>query len=141
MDATRGKKDVEVKVIADLPRGKADKDGQPREFVRVSLREYDGNAYLSIRLFWRAQDGEYWPHKTKGTTIRLGEAEDVAAALLEGLRLAEMPRAISGRDVRTSPPSRRPFERAGPAPPADVKPSPAREVQLDALDEFREYRK
>src|SRR3954462_7419651 len=60
------------------------------EELRISLAEFQGHAYLSIRV-WALdkRSGQYWPVKGKGCSVRLREAQDVAAALLEGLRIAE----------------------------------------------------
>jgi hypothetical protein len=55
------------------------------EQVRVSWAEYEGKPFLSIRLWTRGADGQWWPDKTKGITVRVRElatfAEGVAAAL------------------------------------------------------------
>ena len=61
----------------------------PAGEVRVSLDSWQGHDYLSIRLWTRGNDG-FWPSKTKGITVRLSECEDMAAALLEGLRLSHV---------------------------------------------------
>jgi len=63
--------------------GKADTE------LRVSLAEHEGHRYLNLRVWTLdARAATWWPDKSKGCTVRLGEAEAVAAALLAGLELA-----------------------------------------------------
>lgn len=81
--------------LATLPRrGPA---GEAQE-LRVVLDAYNGHEYLSVRL-WQGDRGSWWPVKGKGVSVRLSEAEPVAAALLGGLRRAG--------DVRSSGAARR----------------------------------
>lgn len=54
------------------------------EEVRVSWAEYEGKPFLSIRLWTRGADGQWWPDKTKGITVRLREL----ATFADGLALA-----------------------------------------------------
>lgn len=67
-----------VQLVA-IPRGKG-------EELRLSVDEFepdDGSGpkqYLSLRVFWRSNDGEMRPGKS-GTTIRRGELRGVIAAL------------------------------------------------------------
>ena len=124
-----------IRLLASIPRGRLNAQGHPEEEHRVALCEYNGNPYISIRLFWLAEDGNYYPSK-KGDSIRLGEAEEVAAAILEGLRIA--------RESEARPtPAERPQARQRPAPitPTSRKPSAPREVQTNALDDLAEYRR
>jgi hypothetical protein len=76
--------------IACIPRGKPDRDGHREEF-RVSLDECLGSPFIHLRLFVRGQDGETWFPTKKGCSVRLSEAEEVAEAILEALRIADSP--------------------------------------------------
>ena len=64
--------------LATLERGES-------EHVRVTWAEYEGKPFLNIRLWTKAPDGQWWPDKAKGITVRVRElgafAEGVAAAL------------------------------------------------------------
>lgn len=55
------------------------------EELRITLGEYNGRPFLSIRVWSRGTDGQWWPTKDKGIAIRRHEmatlAEGVAAAL------------------------------------------------------------
>jgi len=63
-----------------------------RAELRVSLDEYQGHPYISVRLWTIATwgDGGWFPTR-KGISIRLGEAEGVAAALAEAVELVGVP--------------------------------------------------
>ena len=89
--------------IAIIPRGRLDPDGTHWEELRVSLDEYNGHAFISLRVFERASDGQMYPHKTKGCSVRLAECERVAAAILAAGKLADEPGA--GRSSRVEPPA------------------------------------
>jgi Transcriptional Coactivator p15 (PC4) len=79
-------------LITAIPRGKPDRDtGQHGEEFRVTLDEFQGHPYIALRLFVRGNDGETMFPSKKGVSVRLGEAERVAAAILEALRLSEEP--------------------------------------------------
>ena len=56
------------------------------EEMRVSLAEYRGHQYLSLRIWSRGLDGQWWPDREKGCTIKTRELpafnDAVAAALL-----------------------------------------------------------
>ncbi len=64
----------------------------PDTELRVTLDEFKGNPYLSLRVWTKAQNGNWFPTQ-KGVSVRLGEAEDVAGALIEGVRIATAPSA------------------------------------------------
>jgi hypothetical protein len=70
--------------LATFPRGAGAE-------LRVTLAEYEGHPYISLRCWERGRDGPLWPSKTRGLSIRLREAEDVASALVEALELAGQP--------------------------------------------------
>jgi len=64
--------------------------GEGREELRVSLDEFKGRPYVSLRVWERDASGHWWPTK-RGVSVRLSEARDVAEALLEALDLVEAP--------------------------------------------------
>ena len=74
--------------LVAIPRAQTNRVGEHMEEFRVALAEYRRHPYLSLRLWQRAQDGYFFPVPNKGCSVRLNEAQEVAAALLEGLRLA-----------------------------------------------------
>ena len=59
--------------LLTLPRGRG-------EEMRVSLDEYNGKPFLSLRVWAIGQDGQWWPTK-KGCSVRIHELTDVAGAL------------------------------------------------------------
>lgn len=71
--------------LATIPRRGRD---EALEELRISLEEYQGHPYLSVRLWTKGGgSGEFFPTR-KGCSIRISEAEQVSAALLEGHALA-----------------------------------------------------
>lgn len=64
--------------LATLSRGDS-------EELRVTWDSYEGRPYLSLRLWTRGTDGQWWPDKARGVTVRRHElaafAEGVEAAL------------------------------------------------------------
>lgn len=71
----------ELRRLATFPRGR---DGA--EELRIGLDEFAderGNAhkYLSLRIWFKAEDGKFYPTK-KGVTVRMSELEEVTAALV-----------------------------------------------------------
>jgi hypothetical protein len=78
-------------LLVAIPRGKPLSNGSYREEFRVALDEYNGSQFLNLRLFGQGQDGRMFPVPGKGCSVRLSEAEDVARALLEGVRIADSP--------------------------------------------------
>lgn len=55
--------------------------GGPEE-LRVSVEIYEGNPYVSIRVFYRDRDGVYRPTR-RGVSVRVRELAAVTAALAE----------------------------------------------------------
>jgi hypothetical protein len=76
------------------------------EELRVSLAEYEGYPYLSLRVWAKGYDGQWWPQKGKGVSIKLGEVGGLAEAL------ANVAERLAAEDE--SPPIQR---QAGPEPP------------------------
>jgi hypothetical protein len=90
-------------VLAVLRRGHG-------EELRVVLDEYEGHAYLALRVWAPGPDGRLLPVRGKGCSVRLREATEVADALLRGLDLAEgdegpprRPPAARGRQAARRP--------------------------------------
>ena len=52
-----------------------------REELRVNLAEYEGHPYLSLRVWAPGQDGQLWPVKGKGLSVKLREVAGLAEAL------------------------------------------------------------
>jgi hypothetical protein len=95
-------------VLATFPRKAHD---GPECELRVSLEEYQGNPFVSVRVWERDQAGQWWPTK-KGVSVRMGEADGVAEALLRA-------RAATQDDAR---------RQAGPTdPPRPPKPQRGRQ--------------
>jgi len=62
----------------------------PETELRVSLSEYQSHKFLSLRVWIKnAQTGHFYPDPKRGISVRLREAEAVADAIREGLRLAD----------------------------------------------------
>ena len=59
------------------------------EELRVTLSEYRGHQFLSLRVWARNPEGMWLPVGRKGVSVRLREAEQVADALVRGAALAE----------------------------------------------------
>ncbi len=53
------------------------------EELRIALDEYRGHRYLALRVWERGRDGQWWPVKAKGLSIRLREVADVAKAFAQ----------------------------------------------------------
>ena len=109
----------------------------PDAELRTTLDEYKGNPFLTVRVWLRGNDGGWFPTK-KGITVRLGEVEDVAAALIEGARLAHLtPARLPSR-----PPTR---ERVGrstrpePNDPEPGRPTAPDHHQADFDPDFDEF--
>jgi hypothetical protein len=103
------------------------------EAIHINWCEYEGHPYLSVRFWRRGDDGQFWPDRHRGFSIRLRELPDIAAAIAEALDLAEahlgsrpehQPQRRAGGDRRTWHPSQLPM-------PTGVEPGPA-------FDEFVE---
>jgi hypothetical protein len=68
--------------------------------MRVTLSEYEGHPYVSLRLWERDPAGAWWPVRGKGCSVRLSEAGTLAGVLFG---------VASGRPALGAPPR--------PAPP------------------------
>ncbi len=120
--------------LATLPRGQG-------EELRVSLDEYEGRPYISLRVWSVASDGSWWPTK-KGCSVRIREISEVARALMvardliEGPRNAPARRALPSGRGQDGPVGHRQPEGRRPEAPAGELPG----LAGDGEDEFSEFR-
>jgi hypothetical protein len=109
--------------LATIPRPKDDEE------LRISWCEYEGHPYLGVRFWRRGDDGQFWPDKARGFSIRLRELPDVAEAIAEALELADQHQAQRARqEPRPAAPHGRAEENGvrgrGDASGADRRPGP-----------------
>jgi hypothetical protein len=57
--------------------------------IRITWSEFEGNPYVGVRFWRRGDDGQFWPDKHRGFSIRLHELADVAEAIAAAIDLAE----------------------------------------------------
>ncbi len=111
--------------------------GDERAELRVSIDEYQGHPYISVRVWtYDARVDGWWPSR-KGVSVRLSEAEGVAAALTEAIeRVGDQPdRSRSkplDRGEQGGPPARRDEQRQ----PSQTQSRPAAPARGPAFDEF-----
>ena len=91
-----------------------------RAEIRLTWCEYEGHPYLNIRVWAEDHDGQLWPQKERGFSIRLRELPDVAEAIAEALALADQhlanrPRSGGGRRESVPAPGTDFDEFGGPA--------------------------
>jgi Transcriptional Coactivator p15 (PC4) len=89
--------------LATINRGKG-------EELRVNWSTYEGKPFLSIRQWNQNDDGQWWPDKARGVTIRIRELSDFAEALSQALDLAQ--EAASHHRQQRPAPDRRPARAA-----------------------------
>ncbi len=108
-------------VLASFPRA----DG---EELRLAAAEFNGAAYLALRVWRRDRSGCWWPVAGKGVSVRVGEAGGMAEALAayDRQRQADGPKSLrparakaSERQAGRSKASRDAFE---PRPAATRRP-------------------
>jgi hypothetical protein len=80
-----------------------------RAEIRITWSEYQGRPYLNVRVWAEGHDGQLWPQKERGFSIRLHELLDVADAIAEAMALADehmanRPGAGQGRRERAAAP-------------------------------------
>jgi hypothetical protein len=63
------------------------------EELRVTWDSYEGRPYLSLRFWTRGTDGQWWPDKAKGLTVRRHELPAFAEGLEKALERAAAIRA------------------------------------------------
>ena len=98
------------------------------EELRINWALYEGNPYVSLRMWTRDRSGRWWPDSKRGLSIRLRELEDVADAIAAAQDLAAEHR---DRRTRRDAPSRREPRRARVAPRPDVLPLPSAPAEFD----------
>src|SRR5262249_40284131 len=76
--------------LATLPRG-------DNVELRVTLSEFRGRPFIALRIWERGGDGQLWPMKGRGCSIRLHELGEVIGALRSAEDLAGV-RAQPRRD-------------------------------------------
>lgn len=113
------------------------------EELRVTLSEYQGHPYVSLRVWAPGSDGQLWPTK-KGCSVRIRELADLVEALGRVEALLDRRPASQERPHRTPT---APGGRAhGPAPRrATASPRPERRgfdagsLPLDSSEGFDEF--
>ena len=98
------------------------------EELRINWALYEGNPYVSLRMWTRDRSGRWWPDSKRGLSIRLRELEDVADAIAAAQDLAAEHR---DRRTRRDAPARREPRHARVAPRPDVLPLPSAPVEFD----------
>lgn len=66
----------EIETLATLDRSYKDK----KEELRISLSEFNGKRFVSVRVFWQNEAGQWLPGK-QGCSVRVRELEPVIKAL------------------------------------------------------------
>ena len=64
-------------------------DRSETEQIRINWSEYEGKPFVSIRMWRRGDDGQFWPDKTRGMSVRLRELPDLAEGIAQAMDLAE----------------------------------------------------
>lgn len=59
------------------------------EELRVCWDEFKGHPYLSLRVWTRGTDGQWWPDKRRGCSVRPRELQEFAASVAKALELAQ----------------------------------------------------
>lgn len=65
------------------------------DVLRIALDSFEGHPYVAIRVFNRDRDGNLWPVRNKGLSVRVGELAQVAEALRRAERIADASRALA----------------------------------------------
>jgi len=104
------------------------------EQIRVNWSEYEGKPFLSIRMWKRGDDGQWWPDGKRGMSVRIRELPDLAAAIAEALDLAEANQRQWRESQANRPAPPMPGRRMDPAtlPPANGQ---------GEFDEFSEHQR
>lgn len=123
--------------LAAFPRNRGEEE------LRVNLAEFNGHEYLSLRVWSRGSDGNWWPVRGKGVSVRLSEIGELAEVLhrLERTLEARTPRQAAGRGAHQPQATRR---ATAPAPPRPGPPDrdhqphelPGLEPGGERFDEF-----
>ena len=84
------------------------------EQIWINLCQYEGKPYVSVRLWKRNDQGQWWPDGKRGMSWRIRELPDIAEAVAELLDLVEklqgdyhqarqQPRPMPGRPLANLP--------------------------------------
>ena len=79
--------------LATIARGKD-------EELRLSLAEFEGKPFISVRVWAQNRDGAFWPVAKKGCSIRIRELDAVIEALSDARRILDEEAAPRRRDGR-----------------------------------------
>jgi Transcriptional Coactivator p15 (PC4) len=82
-------------LLATIPRGQG-------EEMRVSIDQFEGRPYVSLRVWAIGQDGNWWPTK-KGCSVRTRELSEVAQALMRASDLLNGPPSRPSRPALPQP--------------------------------------
>ena len=101
------------------------------EELRVTLAEFNGHPFVSLRVWAPGPDGQLWPVRGKGVSVKLREV----AGLAEALAAVAGQLGDVGRDDRgiRRDPGRGPAALRGPSRPAA---QPPWEGAAEGFDEF-----
>jgi len=56
--------------------------------LRLNWAEYNGHNFLNIRVWTQSDDGQLFPHRDKGLTVRIAELADFAEGVEQALKRA-----------------------------------------------------
>ena len=101
--------------------------------MRVNLSTFEGKSFISLRVWQRNSDGAWWPTK-KGTSVRIGEAAELAEVLMQVQKQGPTepePREDRPRFIDKGRPARKPFD------PAAMPKLESRDGNAE-FDEFKE---
>ncbi len=109
--------------LATIPRKEGDE-------IRLNWAEYNGHNFLNVRVWAQGEDGNWFPQKEKGLTVRVAElagfAEGVEAALGRALGGAQTPNESAPKPQnaksKPAPRARKRTDKTDAAPFNDVLP-------------------
>jgi hypothetical protein len=96
--------------------------------MRATLTEYEGNPYISLRVWEANRDGEWWPTR-RGCSVRISEAAELAEALADVAGLSPGGGTRPGRLDPTR----------GPSAPWGSAVAEAKQPQAEGTGEFDEF--
>jgi Transcriptional Coactivator p15 (PC4) len=102
------------------------------EEIRVNWSEFEGKPFVSLRLWKRGDDGQWWPDGKRGMSVRIRELPDLAAAIAEALDIAEANQHQWRESQANRPPAAMPGRRV--MDPATLPPANG----SGSFDEFSE---
>ena len=56
--------------------------------LRLNWAEYNGHNFLNVRVWTQGDDGQLFPHRDKGLTVRVAELADFAEGVEKALKRA-----------------------------------------------------